>query len=144
MKQKLFHHPPTVSALTLTAKSIGTYGLTLPQRYTAPMFPVWNVTEACNLTCKHCYQNARHKPAADELTTDEKLNLIDQMGEEYVPFVAFAGGEPLVTRDLWKVLEHCQPPRPPRHSGHQWHHVDAGDVRAFEGREGKVRRGESG
>jgi radical SAM protein with 4Fe4S-binding SPASM domain len=107
MKQKLFHHPPTVKALTLTAKSIGTYGLTLPQRYTAPMFPVWNVTQACNLTCKHCYQNARHQPAADELTTDEKLNLIDQMGEEYVPFVAFAGGEPLVTRDLWKVLERC-------------------------------------
>jgi radical SAM protein with 4Fe4S-binding SPASM domain len=107
MKQELFHHPPTVKALTLTAKSIGTYGLTLPQRYTAPMFPVWNVTQACNLACQHCYQNARHKPAADELTTDEKLNLIDQMGEEYVPFLALAGGEPLVTRDLWKVLERC-------------------------------------
>ncbi len=41
------------------------------------------------------------------MTTDEKLNLIDQMGEEYVPFVAFAGGEPLVARDLWRVLERC-------------------------------------
>ena len=29
------------------------------------------------------------------------------MGEEYVPFAAFAGGEPLVTPDLWKVLERC-------------------------------------
>jgi MoaA/NifB/PqqE/SkfB family radical SAM enzyme len=29
------------------------------------------------------------------------------MGEEYVPFLALAGGEPLVTRDLWKVLERC-------------------------------------
>ena len=107
MKQKLFHHPSTVKALTLTAKSIATYGLTVPQRYTAPMFPVWNITQACNLACKHCYQNASHKPAADELTTDEKLNLIDQMGEEFVPFVALAGGEPLVLRDLWKVLERC-------------------------------------
>jgi len=107
MKQRLFHHLPTVKALALTAKSIGTYGLTLPQRYTAPLFPVWNITQACNLFCKHCYQNARHKPDPDELTTDEKLDLIDQMGEEYVPFVAFAGGEPLVARDLWKVLERC-------------------------------------
>jgi MoaA/NifB/PqqE/SkfB family radical SAM enzyme len=71
------------------------------------MFPVWNITHACNLACQHCYQNARHKPAADELTTDEKLNLIDQMGEEFVPFLALAGGEPLVLRDLWKVLERC-------------------------------------
>ncbi len=107
MKQKIFHHPPTVKALALTARSIGFYGLTLPQRYTAPMFPVWNITQACNLTCKHCYQNARHKPAADELNTEEKLNLIDQMGDALVPFVAFAGGEPLVSRDLWKVLERC-------------------------------------
>ena len=108
MKQRLFHHPPTVKALTLTAKSIATYGLTVPQRYTAPMFPVWNITQACNLTCQHCYQNAHKRPDADELTTDEKLNLIDQMGEEFVPFVAFAGGEPLVAPDLWKVLERCR------------------------------------
>ena len=108
MKQRLFHHPPTVTALALTAKSIATYGLTVPQRYTAPMFPVWNITRACNLTCRHCYQNARRKPDSDELTTDEKLGLIDQMGEEFVPFVAFAGGEPLVAPDLWKVLERCR------------------------------------
>jgi radical SAM protein with 4Fe4S-binding SPASM domain len=108
MKQRLFHHPPTVKALTLTAKSIATYGLTVPQRYTAPMFPVWNITQACNLSCRHCYQNARRTPDADELTTEEKLDLIDQMGEEFVPFVAFAGGEPLVTPDLWKVLERCR------------------------------------
>lgn len=108
LKQRLFHHPPTVKALTLTAKSIATYGLTIPQRYTAPLFPVWNITQACNLSCQHCYQNARRIPDADELTAEEKLNLIDQMGEEFVPFVAFAGGEPLVTPDLWKVLERCQ------------------------------------
>ena len=108
MKERLFHHPPTVKALTLTAKSIATYGLTVPQRYTAPMFPVWNITQACNLSCRHCYQNSHRTPDADELTTEEKLNLIDQMGEEFVPFVAFAGGEPLVTPDLWKVLERCQ------------------------------------
>jgi MoaA/NifB/PqqE/SkfB family radical SAM enzyme len=68
---------------------------------------VWNITQACNLSCKHYYQNARHKPDSDELTTEQKLNLIDQMGQEYVPFVAFAGGEPLVTRDFWQVLDRC-------------------------------------
>jgi radical SAM protein with 4Fe4S-binding SPASM domain len=108
MKEKLFHHPPTVKALALTARSIGQFGLTVPQRYAAPLFTVWNITQACNLTCKHCYQNAHRNPDPDELTTDEKLGLIDQMGDEFVPFVAFAGGEPLVTPDLWKVLERCE------------------------------------
>jgi len=108
MKQHLFHHPPTVRALTLTAKSIGTYGLTVPQRYTAPLFVVWNYTQACNLSCRHCYQEARHKPLPNELTTDEKIDLIDQMAEEFVPFLAFAGGEPLVAKDLWRILEQCQ------------------------------------
>jgi hypothetical protein len=46
--------PVHVKALTLTAKSMGTYGLTIPQRCTAPLFPVWNITQAWNLTCRHC------------------------------------------------------------------------------------------
>lgn len=108
MKERLFHHPPTVKALTLTAKSIGTYGLTAPQRYTAPLFIVWNITQACNLTCRHCYQNATHKPQPDELTTEQKLDFLDQLAAEFVPFLAIAGGEPLVTRDLWPVLERCR------------------------------------
>ncbi len=108
MKQNLFKHPPTVKSLTLTMKSIATYGLTVPQRFTAPLFTVWNITQACNLTCKHCYQDAKHKPMADELTTAEKLDLLDQMADEFVPFVAFAGGEPLIARDLWEVLAHCR------------------------------------
>lgn len=108
LKKKLFQHIPTVKALALTAKSVGTHGLTVPQRFAAPLITVWNITQACNLTCKHCYQNAKHKPLADELTTEEKLDLLDQLADEYVPFTAFAGGEPLIARDLWQVLEKCR------------------------------------
>src|SRR5574337_153756 len=99
LKAKVFHHHPTVRALVNTARSIAKFGLTVPQRFYAPLILVWNYTQACNLTCKHCYQEAGHKPLADELTTEQKLNLVDQMAEEYVPFLAFAGGEPLVSKD---------------------------------------------
>ncbi len=108
MKKHLFHHPPTVRSLALTAKSIATYGLTAPQRYTAPLFVVWNITQACNLSCQHCYQDAQHKPTADELSTAEKLDVIDQLADEFVPFLAFAGGEPLVSKDFYQVLAHCR------------------------------------
>ena len=108
LKAKVFHHHPTVRALVNTARSIAKFGLTVPQRFYAPLILVWNYTQACNLTCKHCYQEAGHKPLADELTTEQKLNLVDQMADEYVPFLAFAGGEPLVAKDLWTVLARCK------------------------------------
>lgn len=108
LKEKVFHHRPTARALVNTARSIAKYGLTVPQRFAAPLIVVWNYTNACNLKCRHCYQNAGPKPAPEELRTEQKLDLVDQMAEEYVPFVAFAGGEPLVAKDIWRVLEHCK------------------------------------
>jgi radical SAM protein with 4Fe4S-binding SPASM domain len=107
MKQKLFHHRPTVKALALTARSIARHGLSAPQRFSAPLFVVWNFTQACNLSCKHCYQNATHKPASNELTLEEKLRVVDQLADNFVPFLAIAGGEPLVSKDIWPVLEHA-------------------------------------
>ena len=108
MTEKLFHHQPTVRALALTGRSIARYGLSAPQRFVAPLMVVWNFTQACNLRCKHCYQNATARPAADELTLEEKLRLVDQMGAAGVPFLAIAGGEPLVSKDLWPVLERAR------------------------------------
>jgi len=108
LKEKALHHRPTARALVNTARSIATYGLTVPQRFSAPLIVVWDYTQACNLSCRHCYQEAAHKPLADELTTEQKLDLVDQMGYEYVPFLAMAGGEPLVAKDIWKVLERCK------------------------------------
>jgi len=107
LKEKLFHHPPTVRALALTARSIAKYGLTEPQRFVAPLIVVWNFTQACNLTCKHCYQDATRRPVHDELTLEERLKVVDQMAAAGVPFLAIAGGEPLVSRDLWPVLAHA-------------------------------------
>jgi len=108
LKTKVLHHRPTARALVNTARSIAKFGLTMPQRFYAPLIVVWNYTQACNLTCKHCYQEAGHKPLASELSTEQKLNLVDQLADEYVPFLAIAGGEPLVTKDIWKVLERAQ------------------------------------
>jgi radical SAM protein with 4Fe4S-binding SPASM domain len=108
LRDQVLHHRPTARALVNTARSIAHFGLMVPQRFYSPLIVVWNYTQACNLTCRHCYQNAGHKPAGDELTTEQKLDLVDQMAHEYVPFLAIAGGEPLVARDIWQVLEHCR------------------------------------
>ena len=108
MTEKLFHHQPTVRALALAGRSIARYGLAAPQRFAAPLMVVWNLTQACNLRCRHCYQHATARPALDELTLEEKLRAVDQMGAAGVPFLAIAGGEPLVSKDLWPVLERAR------------------------------------
>jgi len=106
--EKVFHHQATVRTLVNTARSIAVHGLTVPQRFIAPLLVVWNITNACNLKCRHCYQNATHKRTADELSRAEKLDLIDQLSDGYVPMIAIAGGEPLCDPDIWAVLEHAQ------------------------------------
>ncbi len=106
--EKVLHHWPTVRTLVNTAKSIATYGLVAPQRFISPLLVVWNITNACNLSCKHCYQDAGHKRGHDEMNRAEKLDLVDQMSENYVPMVALAGGEPLVDPDIWAILERAQ------------------------------------
>lgn len=107
-KEKVMKHTPTARALALTAKSIAKYGLTEPQIFAAPLMAVWNITQACNLACEHCYQDAGASDALKELTKEEKLMVVDKIADAMVPLLAIAGGEPLVAGDIWDVLEQAK------------------------------------
>jgi len=65
---------------------------------------VWNFTQACNLRCRHCYQDAR-QALPDELTLEEKLRVLDLLIALDVPMLAFSGGEPLMGKDFWPVAQ---------------------------------------
>ncbi len=83
--------------------SIVELGLSKPQKLLAPFLVVWNFTNACNLRCKHCYQNASFS-SSDELTLKEKLRVVDELDEAGIASLAFSGGEPLMMKDhLLKV-----------------------------------------
>jgi radical SAM protein with 4Fe4S-binding SPASM domain len=84
---------------------IAKYGITLPQRLYAPFLVVWNFTKKCNLRCKHCYANAGR--IEDELTLEEKLSLVKELDDAGVVAISFSGGEPLISRDFWKVAEYA-------------------------------------
>ncbi len=107
-RERISKHTSTVRGFVSTARSVSEFGLTVPQRWAAPLFAVWNFTQQCNLQCKHCYQDAEHEALATELTLDEKLDLIDQLADEYIAMIAFAGGEPTISPDLLPVLRRCQ------------------------------------
>lgn len=61
---------------------------------------VWNVTRRCNLKCVHCYAHARDRAFPDELSTQEGLNVLDDLAQFGSPVVLFSGGEPLMRPDL--------------------------------------------
>lgn len=71
-------------------------------RYVQSIF--WSITGRCNFRCRHCFMDA---PDAllGELSTAEALDLIDQMADCGVLRVDLTGGEPLVRRDFWQLVD---------------------------------------
>jgi radical SAM protein with 4Fe4S-binding SPASM domain len=78
-------------------------------RFSAQTRPVvmWNLTEHCNLACKHCYMDARQK-AGEEMTLEEGVTLIDELAEIKVPIIIFTGGEPLLSRNFYALAFHAR------------------------------------
>jgi len=70
-----------------------------------PYMVVWNFTNMCNLNCKHCYQDAGPSATPDELTLEEKLDLVDRLANSGVKIPVLSGGEPLIHPDFFPVLE---------------------------------------
>ncbi|MEM2842197.1 MAG: radical SAM protein [Thermoproteota archaeon] len=64
-----------------------------------------DLTYRCNLKCIHCYQDS---PAENELSTDELLNIIDQLAQEGCLEISFTGGEPLIRGDFTKIAEYAR------------------------------------
>jgi len=70
------------------------------------MIMSWNITNKCNMYCKHCYREAgiedRH-----ELNTVEGKTLIDEVAKAGFKIMVFSGGEPLVRPDIYDLIKHA-------------------------------------
>ncbi len=73
-----------------------------------PSLVSWNITRQCNLTCAHCYRDAQESPDAEELSTSQGLRLIEEIARAGFRVAIFSGGEPLMRRDLYQLLEHAR------------------------------------
>jgi len=71
-----------------------------------PFHMVWIATDLCNARCSHCSSNSSVR-SPDELDTTEARHLIDQLADAGVVDLAVSGGEPLLRRDLFAVLDHA-------------------------------------
>jgi radical SAM protein with 4Fe4S-binding SPASM domain len=67
-----------------------------------PTIAVWELTLRCDLACRHCGSRAG-KTRPDELSTDEALDLVNQLAELECKEVTLIGGEAYL-RDDWVTI----------------------------------------
>jgi radical SAM protein with 4Fe4S-binding SPASM domain len=64
------------------------------------------LTYRCNNDCPHCYNvSTRDDP---ELTTEQWMQIIDQLWALGVPHIVFTGGEPTLRADLPELIAHAE------------------------------------
>lgn len=75
---------------------------TFPARYRRTAH--WSITGGCNFACRHCFMSAPHvKHGAPTLA--QLVCIADQLAECGVFDVGITGGEPLIRKDLWELVD---------------------------------------
>lgn len=75
-----------------------------------PYLIALNLTERCNLSCEHCYLDAKilKEGSGDELNTAEVKKLLDEIAEiGPEAMVVLTGGEPLLRNDIEDLATHA-------------------------------------
>lgn len=85
-------------------KGIATFGVKKPFVPGSPFQVVWNITQRCNMNCKHCYES---KGNSEELGKEDVMNIIDIISSEKIPILAFSGGEPSIHPNILDYIEYA-------------------------------------
>jgi len=72
----------------------------------APICLTWELTYACNLACTHCLSSSGRRDP-NELSTEEATALIDEIAAMKIFYVNIGGGEPMIRRDFFTIVEHA-------------------------------------
>lgn len=66
---------------------------------------LWSITGRCNLKCRHCYISSGEN-LYGEMSLENCKEVIRQCVQANVNMVALTGGEPLVRKDLWELVDY--------------------------------------
>jgi radical SAM protein with 4Fe4S-binding SPASM domain len=67
----------------------------------------WEITRQCNLSCAYCRVNGG-QPQKNELDTKQVLKVIDELKKHKFGHLKFTGGEPLIRKDFWEIVEYAR------------------------------------
>ena len=68
----------------------------------------FEMTNKCNLRCKHCYNINYLNSNNTDLTTEEVKKIIDKSIELGCKDIGFSGGEPFMREDFFEILEYVK------------------------------------
>ncbi len=68
-----------------------------------PVHVVWEITLACDLKCMHCGSRAGHR-RADELTTQECLEVVEALARLGTREISLIGGEAYLRKDFTEII----------------------------------------
>jgi AdoMet-dependent heme synthase len=66
----------------------------------------WELTRRCNLACVHCRASSERGPYPGELSTQECLRVMDEIGTFSRPVIILTGGEPLLRADIFDLARY--------------------------------------
>ena len=64
----------------------------------------WSITGKCNFRCRHCFMSAPHA-AEGEPSFEQLMEMLDGFAACGIKGVSLTGGEPLIRRDFWQVVD---------------------------------------
>ena len=73
-----------------------------------PMFVGWNVLFNCNAVCSFCDTHELHKQLDREMTTEEAMSVVRQLGEDGTWHLSLTGGETLLRKDLPQIIKEAK------------------------------------
>ncbi|WP_320177202.1 heme d1 biosynthesis radical SAM protein NirJ [Roseovarius pacificus] len=81
------------------------------RRGSGPVKPVviWNLTRRCNLRCRHCYTVSANVDFPGELSHEQAMDTLDDLGHFGIPALILSGGEPLDRFDFFDIAKAARP-----------------------------------
>lgn len=67
------------------------------------------ITDSCNLKCRHCYEEAKYGSTGKIMTWEDYLHVIAQLKANGIKMIQFIGGEPMMHPELKKMITYARP-----------------------------------
>lgn len=98
------HHEPRANdslaiEQTVNVKTIG-------KALGVPIHAILEITEKCNQTCKHCYNEPDLK--RNELSTQDAFTLLDELKSLGCLELTITGGDPFMRKDFWEIISYAR------------------------------------
>lgn len=66
---------------------------------------IWNITNACNLACEHCYSSSGKRETDKKITPELVLSTVKSLKKADVKAIILSGGEPVMSPYLFDIAK---------------------------------------